>query len=156
MINRILLVFGTIFLLFSCTKNNTYQKNIDIPKSTWEATDTLKFETKIVNNTPKNMLVNIRHTTAFNWRNVWFNLQIRYPNDSIANTKLNLQLSQPNGQWYGKCSGDICLIQLPVNAFDSYNFEDTGTYTFALSHEMRENPLENIMSVGIKIENSVE
>ncbi|MCB9226365.1 MAG: gliding motility lipoprotein GldH [Chitinophagales bacterium] len=156
MTNRIWFIFAVVIFLFSCNEGSLYEKNMDIEKGLWQITDTLKFEPKIQDNLPKNLYVNIRHTSAFNWRNLWLNLQIVFPNDSVVNEKINIQLSQPNGQWYGKCSGDVCLIQIPVENYEQYSFTDTGVYTFALSHEMRENPLENILSMGIKIEDIKE
>lgn len=152
-INRIVFFFIVFIFLFSCHKNSLYEKNLDVKSGQWQLTDSLKHEISISDNLPKNLYINIRHTSMFNWRNVWLNMQVTLPNDSVFNEMLNIQLSQPNGQWYGKCSGDICMIQVPIEYYTAYSFADTGIYTFTLSHEMRENPLENILSVGLKMEN---
>ena len=76
--------------------------------------------------------------------------------DLIFIFPLNLTISQPDGQWYGKCKGDICRIQIPIQSFTNYSFSDTGVYVFTLKQIMRENPLQSMMSVGIRIENPLK
>ena len=66
-----------------------------------------------------------------------------------------MPLSQPDGQWYGDCTGDVCLVQLPLKSMTNFSFPTTGTYVFSLNHEMREDPLKATLSAGIRIENSL-
>ena len=149
-----------IFFLFalvlsSCDSQRVFEKNEDFKGNEWSSGDTLSFEVAIMDNAPKNVYVNLRHQFEFSWRNVWLNFIIEFPNDSSYKSALNIPLSQPDGQWYGDCTGDVCLIQMPLQSFTNYQFPDTGNYVFRLSHEMREDPLQAVLSAGIRVENAL-
>jgi len=146
------LVFCLLFTLFACDKNLVYEKNIDFENAQWELNDTLDFTTQIVEDTPVNLFINFRHDFDFNWRNIWVELNVLFPNDSIHTLPINIPLSQPNGKWFGEHSGDIYLVQFPIEAYSNYSFPDTGTYVFTLNHQMREIPLQHTLSAGIRIE----
>lgn len=143
------------FCLNSCDKNRVYEQNIDIPNMDWEYTNVASFEFEINDNLPKNLTINLRHSFHFGWRNIWLKSAITFPNDSIYELPLNVELSQPNGKWFGKCTGDICFYQYKVSEFQNYNFTDTGKYTFSIEQDMRQNPLPYIMSVGLRVENTL-
>lgn len=146
----ILIILG--FSLQACDQNVVYEKNIDIPKYQWEQNDSLSFEFNIEDELNKNLFLNVRHRFEYGWRNMWVNMQVHFPNDSVYNTPINISMSQPDGHWFGECSGDICNLQFEVQDYYNYAFMP-GTYRFVFSHEMRENPLPNIMSFGIRLEN---
>lgn len=140
----------TIFLV-SCDKNRVFEQNIDIAESDWYYDDTVSFEVSITDTLPKNVFVNFRHSFYFGWRNAWLELKTTAPNGEFGTQAVNIQLSQPDGKWYGDCSGDICMMQFPVVI--GYQFPDTGTYRFQFVQDMRQDPLANVMSVGLRVEN---
>ena len=150
---HIILLLG-LLCFSSCDQARVYEKNTDFKSNEWLSSDTLSFELELKDTEPKNIYVNIRHQFEFAWRNVWVNLEVQFPNDSTYSMALNVPLSQPDGQWYGDCTGDVCLLQLPLNSFTNYSFPETGSYVFKLNHEMREDPLQAILSAGIRIENA--
>jgi gliding motility-associated lipoprotein GldH len=153
------ILIGIILLsnfLISCDSNRIYEKNVDIPDTDWYYNMPIVLDFTIEDETPKNLFVNVRHSFYFPWRNIWLKMSIAFPNDSIYEMPLNIQLSQPNGKWFGKCSGDICLLQYALPDFTHYNFLDTGNYSVKIEQDMRENPLSSILSVGLRVENVVE
>lgn len=154
--NLIIVLLGVICLMYACDSNRVYEKNIDVKAGKWELNDTLNFDIEILDTTPKNMYINVRHNFEFAWRNVWLKMQVVTPNDSIFTTPINIQLSQPDGKWFGNCTGDICMIQVPLEKYTNYSFKETGLYRFSLIHEMREVPLAYFMSAGIRVENAVK
>lgn len=139
--------------LHACDEHRVFEENQDFKSQEWISSDTIEFSTLIEDSGSKNLYINVRHRFNFNWRNVWLNLAITFPNDSLYITPINIPLSQPDGQWFGDCSGDICALQFPLSAYSNYTFPDTGNYTFNISHDMREDPLLNVMSIGMRIEN---
>lgn len=143
-------------LLTSCDETRVYEKDVDLKSSQWASKDTLKFDVSIEDVNSKNVYLNFRHSFDFGWRNVWVNLIIQFPNDSVYSLPVNIPLSQPDGQWYGKCTGSICNMQFPINELMDYRFSETGNYTISLAHEMREDPLLEVLSTGIRIENNVK
>ncbi|MGB1248759.1 MAG: gliding motility lipoprotein GldH [Chitinophagales bacterium] len=139
--------------LGSCDKGRTYEKNVDIAGSEWMYEDTVTFEVAIADTLPKNVFVNFRHGFYYGWRNAWLKLKTIQPTGEFGEQSLNVQLSQPDGQWYGDCSGDICMMRYPVVI--GYAFPDTGTYTFQFVQDMRQNPLPEVMSIGLRVEEFV-
>lgn len=152
-LNVILILLILCFV--SCDEYRVYEKDIDFKSQQWSSMDTLSFTTHIGEETPLNIYVNVRHRFNYNWRNIWLNLGIVFPNDSLYETAINIQLSQPDGQWFGDCSGDVCRLIYPLSNYTNYTCADTGFYTFRLNHEMREDPLQEIMSAGVRIENFI-
>lgn len=142
------------FYISACDEHRVFEREIDFKKQEWLSSDTLDFVAQIEDQKPKSLYINVRHRFDFNWRNVWLNLGIYFPNDSLYEMPINIPLSQPDGQWFGDCSGDICRIQFPISTYTNYAFPDTGEYLFRLSHEMREDPLMEIMSAGIRVEHT--
>lgn len=138
-----------IITLFSCDNNRVFEKNTDFKLFEWEHDSEVVFNFKIEDEKPKNVLVNFRHTSVFLSRNVLLSLKITNPKNETEKIDINIPLSEPNGMWFGDCSGNICDIQFPIN----YTFIDTGNYIFSFTQNMRENPLSNIMSIGLRIEN---
>lgn len=155
-----ILSYGILLCLLlslnACDTNRVYEKNEDIDQQEWLSTDSLYFDFEISDDAPKNVYLNFRHRFGFNWRNVWINLKMQLPNDSIYVMPVNIPLSQPDGQWYGDCSGDVCLMQYPLEDFTSYSFADTGIYHITLYHDMREDPLLEVLSVGLRVEEFVK
>lgn len=150
-----LALFCLLILVSSCDENRVYEKNEDIYMFEWDYNDKKTFEAEITDSKPKTVLVNFRHTYFFGARNVILDLTVKTPKDSIFEIPVNILLSEPNGRWYGECSGDICDIKFPIKKLTNYSFSDTGKYTFTLAQNMRVNPLPHAMGVGLRIENTI-
>lgn len=149
-----LAVLGISLFLISCDENRVYEKNEDFSMYQWEYEDVKTFDVVLEDITPKTVFVNFRHTYFFGSRNVLMNLEVKFPNDSIHKTPLNILLSEPNGMWHSECSGDICDFKYPIKEFTNYTFPEVGTYVFSLTQDMRVNPLPNVMAVGLRVENT--
>ena len=155
--NSIKYIIPLALILFfsSCDETRVFEKDIDFKSSEWLAEDIIEFEVEINDVEAKNIYLNLRHSFEFGWRNAWVNLAIKFPNDSIYQLPVNIPLSQPDGQWYGNCTGSICNRQFLVEELSNYTFPQTGIYHFSLSQEMREDPLLQVLSAGIRIENVI-
>lgn len=147
-------LLALIAMLSSCDSKRVFEKNTDFEKMEWTYENPAAFDFSIKDNAPKNLLVNVRHTFHFEWRNIWMKMAITFPNDSVYEMPLNIQLSQPNGKWFGKCTGDICFFQYTLPEYENYTFQDTGKYTIVITQDMRQNPLPEIMSIGLRVENA--
>lgn len=138
-------------LLTGCDSNRIFENNINIEAMQWAYQDSLQFEVFIEEKSAYNVYVNIRHTPEYEWRNIWLKVEMNTPNDSTAE-KLNIQLAQPSGKWFGKCMGNTCNMQ---HLYKQNVVLDTGQYVFRLMQDMRVNPLPNVMSAGIRLEKAV-
>lgn len=137
--------------LSSCDKTRILEKNEDIKSHSWDYTDLKTFEAEIADTSlTYNIYINMRHAFTFEWRNAWIDIETVFPDGKTFHKRVNLPLSQPDGQWFGDCLGDNCDIQVPIqnNAY----FPQPGKYIFKLKQDMRVNPLHHVKSIGMRIE----
>ena len=92
----------------------------------------------------------IRHHNAYHYKNIWLQLSTKAPNDSVSKQTLNLNLADDEKGWLGTGMDDIYDQRIPINTEPLHLKK--GLYKFALQHTMREDPLENILSTGIRVE----
>lgn len=156
--NKYALMALICFALFttSCDENRVFESHEDLALFRWYQDDRVAFDVTIEDSEPKNVAVILRHNFYFQWRNIWTNVIVTTPDGTVIETPTNLLLSPPDGEWFADCAGDICDFTYILPEFSNYSFPDTGVYHFEILQEMREDPLPNIMSVGLRIENIAE
>lgn len=142
-----------IFILFlsSCDKSAVMEKNEIIKNDSWNYADSKTFVTEIADTAINyNLYINLRHSFNFEWRNLWVKIETTFPDGRQFEKRVNLVLSEPDGQWHGDCLGDNCDIQTAIqqNAF----FPVAGKYTFKISQDMRVSPLGFVKSIGMRVE----
>ena len=136
----------------SCTQIDVFEKNTVIPNYEWKHSFTAKgnFIIKDTSSTYNIYLV-LRHTDAYRYNNIWLNIGLQAPGDSMNVRKADLELGTDAGGWEGSGTNDIWEVRKELSN-GPLRFKMPGTYNFSVSHIMRDNPLPDIMSVGIRIE----
>jgi len=141
----ILLITG-----ISCTTVDTFEKNVPIPKHEWKGDFKPQFSFDVRDTLSKyNLYIVVRHTDAYRYNNVWVNLYSQVPGDSVKKQRFDLRLATDDKGWLGSGMDDIYehrVLIAPVR------FPRTGTYHFGIEQLMREDPLEYITDVGIRVE----
>jgi gliding motility-associated lipoprotein GldH len=147
---RFLLVAISCCLLFtSCKQLDVFEKDTPIPQYLWADTFKPSFDFDITDTTVQyKLFIVIRHTDAYRYNNIWLNIGSKFPDEKLTNQKLELQLGNDATGWDGNGMDDIWEVRKPIA---KGNFK-AGKYTFTIGQIMRENPLPNIMSVGVRIE----
>lgn len=137
---------------FSCGKLDAFEKNNTIPGYKWAGNFEPSFSFDISDTASLyRSYILLRHTHAYAYKNIWIELSSQQPGDSVYRAaKFELNLQKPDGQWIGSGFSDIREIRHPL--FSDLKFRKTGTYSIRLKQIMRDDPLENVMSVGIRIE----
>lgn len=95
----------------------------------------------------------IRHTESYHFNNLWLDITSALPGKKPQTQRLNLQLANANG-WLGTSMDDI--IEQRVLLFRNPIHLAKGNYTFSLQQVMREDPLQNVLNAGIRIEKTVQ
>jgi gliding motility-associated lipoprotein GldH len=134
----------------SCTTVDIYEKTVPIPGHAWEGSFRPSFEFTIKDSTPlyQPFLV-IRHSEKYNYNNIYVNLYLKGPGqDSAQKYQENLQLAT-NDKWTATGMDDIYEHRIKLG---DPQLLKTGTYQFTLEQIMRENPLQHVLDVGIRIE----
>ena len=148
-----LLVLACSFWLSSCDTIDLYERVVPIPKHQWQSSfkPSFTFQIKDTNVSYQVFLI-VRHNNQYRYNNIWVNLTAKGPVDSVQKFKLELPLANKEG-WLGTGMDDIFEHRIAFTLDPSrFQFSRSGDYTFTLEQIMRDDPLEHIMNVGIRIE----
>ncbi len=140
-------------LLFAaaCKQGALYERLANIPQGQWQRSYVPQFTFEITDTTVHyKIYVVVRHTNNYPFRNVWMNIGIANPQDSVKTQQFELPLAA-NDKWLGVGMDDvferrILLLPNPVK------FAKTGSITFTLQHTMRRDPLPFVLQAGIRVE----
>lgn len=151
---RIALLIGVaICWLSACTTPPIFEDNISINEYEWHYKDTLNFSFELNDTSQRyNFFINVRHTDAYDYANLWLNVQTIYPNGEIQSGPVNLPMADSKGKWYGSGLGDIFSTETLTNEVmiqQNAQLPLSGTYQFKISQFMRVDPLPNIMDIGV-------
>ena len=149
--NRI--VCGICFLISiaACQTIPLSEQNTIHPDHQW---NTAKPEKYLFNITDTNQLYKIvfviRHHNAYHYKNIWIELSHSSTADQSKTETFNLNLANDQKGWLGTGMDDIFDQRIPL--YSKPVKLKYGMHTFTIKHTMREDPLQNILSTGIRIE----
>lgn len=145
-------VLAAILLMTSCGNKNYYCDIQTIPHEKWNVKNPLTFKVDIKDSMDYfNFYINLRNTTDFETQNLYVFMQTTYPDGHTEQDTLGFVLCDKFGNWNGKGQGRIkenkFLFQPKVR------FPNKGTYTFKVTHGMREDVVRGVSEFGITLEN---
>ncbi|MBA4166341.1 MAG: gliding motility lipoprotein GldH [Chitinophagaceae bacterium] len=147
------LIIPTLAIFFaSCNTIDVFEKDVTIPEHEWSAVFKPEISFEISDTASLyNIYVVVRHSDAYRYNNIWMNLYTQIPNDTIRKQRLDLRLATDDKGWLGSGMDDIYEHRILItNTPQQLNRK--GLYTFRLENIMREEPLQHIMNVGIRVE----
>lgn len=146
------LVIGVTVMLVGCEKNRVYERNHAISNHEWNKDDAMHFEVNITDTVSAyDLSINVRHSAEYKNVNLWTQLVVTMPSGDTVSWRQNLAIGDNDTErWLGDCVRDICDVRVLIAS--DFHFAESGTYAFELSHLMWENPLHDIMSVGLRLE----
>lgn len=134
-----------------------YEQHITLPEHRWPSAEQPEFPVEISDTASSYMIfVVLRHTHAYRYQNLWINLHLTGPDDSTHTQRLDLRLASDEKGWLGTGMSDIYDHRITVTQQGPVKFQRPGLYRFRLEHLMREDPLEYVMNVGIRLEKAEE
>jgi len=144
-------VFACSILLFSCRQLDVFEKNVRIPSYEWAGNHKAD-GTFFISDTlaAYNIYIVLRHTDSYNYNNIWLNVGLQSPGDSIYFQKLNLSLGN-DAAWDGIGMNDIWEVRKLINS-QPRRFKKMGQYRFSISQIMRDDPLAGIINAGLRVE----
>ena len=147
-----LLVALCTWCLASCTTVDLYEKTVAIPNHELKSSYKPEFEFTIKDTTIlyQAYLV-LRHTEKYNYNNIWLNYYFQSPGDTLRKGSSEFQLATNEKGWLGTGMDDIYEHRIKLTA-NPEKVKRTGTYKFILENIMREDPLKEVLNVGIRIE----
>lgn len=144
--------FVLLIQLAACTKIDVFERNISFRNQAWQSGQkpTVTFS---ISDTASlyNLYVVLRHSDAYNYNNIWMNVFTRSPGDTIKKQSVNLQLANNQNGWLGFGMDDIYEHRIRITS-SPIQFKKPGDYQFAFEQIMRDDPLEHVLNVGLRIE----
>jgi len=144
-----------VLLFVSCTTIDLYEKSVTIPGHAWKSSFRPSFTFTIKDTTvPYKLFFIIRHNDKYNFNNIYINLISRQPGaDSTQTIRFPLELAKNETGWDATGMDDIYEHRISLtNADENFYFRKRGDYTFTIEQIMREDPLKNVLNVGLRIE----
>ncbi len=141
----------SLFLFFSCTTINLYEKNVTIPGHSWKSSFKPAFDFTITDTSSSYQLFFvIRHNEKYSFNNIYINVYVKGPGEKEAiKIQQDLVLATNEKGWLGSGMDDIYEHRIQLGPEQSLK---AGQYTFIIEHIMREDPLKNVLNAGLRIE----
>ncbi len=147
---RFFIVILCLGLVPACGKVDLFEKHVSIPGHAWAGEFKPGFDFEITDsNANYQLFFLIRHTNKYNYNNIWINLYSHVPGDSIRKVPFEITLATDKNGWLGTGLDDIYEHRHPLT---SYVRLKPGKYHFELEQIMREDPLQQVLSVGLRLE----
>jgi gliding motility-associated lipoprotein GldH len=138
-------------ILFSCQPIDLYEKTISIPGQEWKSSFRPSFDFIIKDTSaPYRIFLILRHNEKYNFNNIYINLYIKGPGqDTAVKIQQDLPLATNDKGWKGSGMDDI--YEHRILLADNERMK-AGAYTFTVEQIMREDPLQNVLDVGLRLE----
>ena len=147
------ILFGSCFLLSitACQTIPLSEQNTIHPDHQWNSSKPEKYLFNITDtNQLYKIIIVIRHHNAYHYKNIWIELSHSSTGDKAQTETFNLNLANDQKGWLGTGMDDIFDQRIPL--YSKPIKLKYGIHTFIIKHTMREDPLQNILSTGIRIE----
>lgn len=151
--NLIIILVSCLYVLSSCDKIDVFEKNIALPKQAWPSAEKPVISFNVSDTSSLyNIFIVLRHSDAYGFNNIWLNVYTRSPMDSLEKRQqVNLQLANNEKGWLASGMDDIFEHRIRITQVP-FRFQKAGEYQFRLQQIMREDPLQHVLNVGLRIE----
>ncbi|WP_323755294.1 gliding motility lipoprotein GldH [Roseivirga sp.] len=144
-------LLALVITLSACDPHKIYEDVYDFEAAVWNMDTIPEFEFNIEDSQPKRILLNVRNTIDFKSQNLYLTYYLLNKEGAeIKSELINIQLFDPiTGKPSGKGNS---IFQHEVEILPSYTFPKTGVFKIRVAQYMREADLQEIPSVGIRVE----
>lgn len=152
-LSYILIAACYLILHSSCTEVDVFEKHVTIPSHSWSSKNKPEISFAIDDTTSRyKIFIVIRHSDAYRFKNIWINIHTESPSGVSNNQPLDLQLATDSEGWLGSGMDDLFEHRIQITPPNSPEKLRAGTYKFMLENIMREDPLNHVWNVGIRLE----
>lgn len=137
-------------LWFSCTEAPFFEEMRTYNEG-WSAADPATFTFNVADTTEDyQFLLNLRHTEAYPYSNLFVFMELRFPNGKMSVDTLECVLADPRGRWTGRASGNLVDHRIVINPRAIFPLK--GEYSVSITQAMRDEVLNEVTDVGFAIE----
>jgi gliding motility-associated lipoprotein GldH len=141
-----------IICLAACNKISVFEKQAAIPSFKWAPSYKPVFDFDITDTAvPYNIFVVCRHNDAYRYSNLWIRVTEQLPGDTARRFDMQLDLTNNNQEWRGAGMDDIFELRTLPRILQARMLRK-GKCVYTIEQLMYDNPLENIMNIGLRVE----
>lgn len=149
-LSAVMLVLFMAFLMGSCQNKAVLDQSLAVDQHGWSSRKMAHFEVPIKDTlSTYSFFIHIRHLENYRYSNLYVFLHTRFPNGTATRDTIECVLAKPDGEWLGKSSGSLRENKILLNGV--LRFPVAGTYSFDIEQAMREQALEGIHDIGLRI-----
>ena len=139
-----------LYALSSCTTVDVYEKTVTIPGHTWSGSFKPSFDFTIKDTSSLyQVYLVLRHDDQYKYTNIYINLFVKGPSqDSVLRIQKELLLADKE-KWKGTGVDDIYEHRIEMGEPQPLK---AGDYKFTIEQIMREDPLQHVYDVGLRVE----
>ena len=150
---RIIFIFLSLLLLVCCNTNTESSYSV-FDEDSWHADSIIILSHTVIDTiTKQNLYLKIRHTTDFEYQNIFLFVDFQEKRDTIEVT-----LSEKNGKWLGSGFGDVKEVECFFAKEIVFNSKKTCNVTVEQAMRYGDQPvitsLKGIIALGINIKKS--
>jgi gliding motility-associated lipoprotein GldH len=142
--------------IFSCAPINLYERTVAIPGHQWKSSFIPQFSFLINDTSARyDLSITLRHRDLYHYNNIWLQINLLSPDGKQYKFQTEKQLGTNESGWLGTGMDDIYehRISLQKELIENgVSLRKKGRYTLSIKQIMREDPLEQVMNVGLRIE----
>ncbi len=145
--------------LASCDSGAVHKELIDFDDAVWEVDDVKSFEFTIEDNS-KSYSINylLRNAVQYPFYNIYLKSWLKDSTGIELKSGMEelLLFDEKTGKPLGDGLGDLFDHRINASQYKNIKFPYKGKYTFEIQQNMRPDPLEGILSVGMEVRLPVE
>jgi len=149
--SRSFIFIFSLLVFISCRHIDLYERSVSIRGHAWQNSDQPRFTFQIRDTLSRyQVYLVLRHTEKYNYTNIYVNLYVQAPGkNSFEKIPVpSLALANSDG-WLGSGMDDIYEHRIPLGEPQTLQ---AGTYIFKVEQIMREDPLQHVLNVGLRLE----
>jgi gliding motility-associated lipoprotein GldH len=135
----------------ACTSLDVFEKSVSFKGQQWSGAEKPAFDFHISDTTAAyNIYLVFRHTDAYTYNNIWLKLYRSGPDTSYTR-QVDLRLATNDRGWLGSGMDDIWEHRIRITE-QPVEFRRSGDYRFAIEQVMRQDPLQHVINIGLRVE----
>lgn len=139
-----------LICLCACQTDITYEQYQAVSPTAWDMNQAAHFEVNMTDTTGRyDVILHIRNTDLYPYQNLWLFTHSMAPDSTIATDTLECYLADNQGKWINNAF--LSEHNMPLLYMSNIRFPKEGTYTFDITHGMRDSLLSGINRIGLII-----
>jgi gliding motility-associated lipoprotein GldH len=137
--------------LSACSSLDVFEKSTSFKNQQWPGNDKPSFSFHVSDTASLyNIYLVFRHTNAYSFNNIWLKL-LRSGPDTSYTRQVDLRLATNDHGWLGSGMDDIWEHRIKITE-TPVEFRKSGDYRFDIEQVMRQDPLQHVINVGLRVE----